>query len=330
MTRPVDGALAASPYHAGEQAIQQRLGVRDRIESVGRRIIRNFLIDQHREFYAQLPCLFLGSVDRDGQPSASILVGAPGFAVSPDPKVLRVAARPLPDDPLARALEIGADIGVLGIEFTTRRRNRMSGTVSAITDDAFDVAVTQSFGNCPKYIQAREWRMVRGGARGGVETSASTSLGPGDRALIARSDTFFIASAFGTGRSDPTHGVDASHRGGRPGFVGALDERTLVMPDFVGNFAFNTLGNLLLEPRCGLLFVDFATGTTLQISARAEIVWDGPEVAASIGAQRLIRFHIGRVLRMERAVPLRWTFRDYSPFLPAFVASPPPVGAPKE
>jgi len=315
MTRLPDDSSAASPFHAGEQAIQQRLGVRDRIESVGRRIIRNVLLDQHREFYAQLPCLFLGSIDRDGQPWASILAGPPGFALSPDPKVLRVTAQPLPHDPFAGALEIGADIGVIGIEFTTRRRNRANGTISAITDGVFDVSVTQSFGNCPKYIQARDWQADLDRGRGGAETAASASLGPADRALIAQSDTFFIASAFGTARSDASHGVDASHRGGKPGFVGVVDERTLLVPDFVGNFAFNTLGNLLLEPRCGLLFLDFTTGTTLQIAARAEIIWDGPEVAASNGAERLIRFRIGRVLRTERAVPLCWTFRDYSPFL---------------
>jgi predicted pyridoxine 5'-phosphate oxidase superfamily flavin-nucleotide-binding protein len=315
MTQPLDGFATASPFHRGEQAIQQQLGVRDRIEAVGRRVIRDVLLDQHREFYAQLPCLFLGSVDHDGQPWASILAGAPGFAVSPDPKVLRIVARPLPGDPLAHALKVDADIGIIGLEFATRRRNRMNGVVSALTDDLFDVAVTQSFGNCPKYIQARDWKMTPNGARRDAKTVMSTSLAPRDRTLIARSDTFFVASAFGTARNDSSHGVDASHRGGKPGFVDVIDNGTLLVPDYAGNSAFNTLGNLLLEPRCGLLFVDFATGTTLQIAAYAEIVWDGPEVSASIGAQRLIRFHISRVLRTERAVPLRWSFREFSPFL---------------
>jgi predicted pyridoxine 5'-phosphate oxidase superfamily flavin-nucleotide-binding protein len=317
MTQLRASSSDGSPFHAGEQEIQRRHGVRDRVEEVGRRIIRDVLLDQHREFYAQLPCLFLGSVDCEGQPWASVLTGAPGFVLSPDPKVLRVIARPSPGDPLSAALEVGADVGVVGIEFATRRRNRMNGVVSALTADSFDIGVTQSFGNCPKYIQAREWQIVPDHARAGGEAIARSFLDPADSALISHSDTFFIASAFGTARSDKSHGVDASHRGGKPGFVKVIDEHTLLVPDFVGNFAFNTLGNLLLESRCGLLFLDFTTGTTLQIAARAEIVWDGPEVIAIPGAERLVRFHIERVIRSENAVPLIWTFRDYSPFLPA-------------
>jgi len=87
------------------------------------------------------------------------------------------------------------------------------------------------------------------------------------------------------------------------------------VPDFSGNFYFNTLGNLLLNPRCGLLFLDFAAGATLQVAAAAEIIWDGPEVAAVAGAQRLVRFHVAGRRRAENALPLRWRFRDYSPFL---------------
>src|SRR4029077_10330552 len=204
--------------------------VRDRIEAVGRRVIRDVLDDQHRKFYAELPCLFLGSVDHDGQPWASILAGAPGFAVSPDPKVLRIVARPLPGDPLAHALKVDADIGIIGLEFATRRRNRMNGVVSALTDDLFDVAVTQSFGNCPKYIQARDWKMTPNGARRDAKTVMSTALAPGDRTMIARTVTFLVASAFGTARNDSSHGVDASHRGGKPGFVDVIDNGTLLVP----------------------------------------------------------------------------------------------------
>ena len=110
-----------------------------------------------------------------------------------------------------------------------------------------------------------------------------------------------------SGKKDPSHGVDASHRGGEPGFVRIEDERTLVVPDFVGNSAFNTLGNLLLEPRCGLLFLDFSTGTTLEIAAQADIIWEGNDVASIAGAQRLVRFRVTGARRIEGALPLRWS-----------------------
>jgi len=291
---------AASPFHPGERAIQNRLGVRERVEDGGRRLIRDVLPEEHREFYASLPFLVLGTVDATGQPSVSLATGEPGFATSPHAKVLRIAK-----ESWATTCQVGADVGVLGIDLATQRRNRINGVISAIDRDNVYIAVTQAYGNCPKYITRRQWSV--GPATPESLASDGAMLGSKERAVIAAADTFFIASAFGTGRYDPSRGVDASHRGGAPGFVGIDDSFTLTVPDFTGNFAFNTLGNLLLEPRCGLLFLDFATGTTVEIAAMADIIWDGPEVTAIEGAQRLVRFYVTRVRRIDGAVPLRWT-----------------------
>jgi hypothetical protein len=296
---------AASPFHPGERAIQQRLGVRERVGDGGRRLIRDFLPDEHRDFYARLPFLVLGTIDSEGWPAASIVSGKPGFVSSPDPKALTISIDFRSTMPTITGLVSGADVGILGIDLSTRRRNRLNGIVSAIRDDAIEIEIVQAYGNCPKYITVREWATSRHSPTPLV--SESNALGNIEQAIVAAADTFFIASAFGRTRDNPSHGVDASHRGGAPGFVRIDDALTLTVPDFVGNFAFNTLGNLLLEPRCGLLFLDFATGTTLEIAAEAEIVWGGPEVAAIDGAQRLLRFHLSRVRRSEGAVPLRWT-----------------------
>ena len=102
-----------------------------------------------------------------------------------------------------------------------------------------------------------------------------------------------------------------SHRGGRPGFVG-VHGNTLAIPDFRGNRFYNTLGNLLGEPRAGLLFIDFPSGDLLQLQGRAEIDWapgnSGPE-----GAERLWRVRIDRGWRRRGAFPFAWTFGDYAP-----------------
>lgn len=309
----IDQFRDGSPFHPGERAIQQRVGVRDKMEAVARRVLRNFMPDQHREFFAMLPFLVLGTVDDAGWPAASIVVGAPGFVSAPYATTLRIRALPLPSDAATANLKPGGDIGIVGIDFATRRRNRANGTVTAIDDGGFEVRVMQSFGNCPKYIQARDWRTATADERGPLRVEEGEALGAPERAMIAAADTFFIASA--AAGDEPGHGVDASHRGGLPGFVGVADGRTLSVPDYSGNLYFNTLGNLLLNPRCGLLFLDFATGATLRVAAEAEIVWEGPEVAAVAGAQRLVRFHVARWRRAENAVPLRWRFRGYSPFL---------------
>jgi len=309
----IEQSCGASPFHAGERAIQHRVGVRDKMESVGRRVLRSFMPDQHREFFAMLPFLVLGTVDDPGWPSASIVTGAPGFATTPDATTLRIRALPRAGDAAAANLRPGSDVGIVGIDFATRRRNRANGTVTTVGDGGFDIRVTQSFGNCPKYIQARDWRTATDDEQGPLQIHEGGTLGAVEHAMIAAADTFFIASAVGgDGAGD---GADASHRGGLPGFVAAADARTLTVPDYSGNLYFNTLGNLLLNPRCGLLFLDFATGALLQLAAEAEIVWDGPEVAAVAGAQRLVRFHVAQWRRTANAVPLRWRFRGYSPFL---------------
>jgi predicted pyridoxine 5'-phosphate oxidase superfamily flavin-nucleotide-binding protein len=248
----------------------------------------------------------LGTLNAGGSPAASIVSGKPGFVSSPHPKALTISIDFRSTMPTITGLVSGADVGILGIDLSTRRRNRLNGIVSAIRDDAIEIEIVQAYGNCPKYITVREWATSRHSPTPLV--SESNALGNIEQAIVAAADTFFIASAFGRTRDNPSRGVDASHRGGAPGFVRIDDARTLTVPDFVGNFAFNTLGNLLLEPRCGLLFLDFGSGTTLEIAAEAEIVWGGLEVAAIDGAQRLLRFHLSRVRRSEGAVPLRWTF----------------------
>jgi predicted pyridoxine 5'-phosphate oxidase superfamily flavin-nucleotide-binding protein len=152
----------SSPYHSGEQSVQARAGARDMAERVGRKVIRSFMPDQHCEFFAALPFLILGSLDEAGRPWASIVTGPPGFAQSPDPRRLAIEAKPLPADPLGANLRAGAAVAVLGIQPETRRRNRMNGKVIAAGSGGFTVAVDQSFGNCPKYIQARAARFIAG------------------------------------------------------------------------------------------------------------------------------------------------------------------------
>jgi uncharacterized protein len=302
-----------SPFHAGELAIQTRLGVQSQIDKQGRRSIRDYLPQQHQQFYRQLPFLLVGTVDAAGHPWASILVGKPGFVDALDDRTLRINSQPLFGDPLASSLAIGIDIGLLGIELHSRRRNRMNGTVVAIDADGFDVRVGQSFGNCPQYIQARTVELTTEDFAQPKPVYPVTALGEPERTLIAAADTFFIATAFqgeGFGR-----GVDVSHRGGKPGFVRVDDDLTLTIPDFVGNFHFNTLGNLALNPHAGLLFIDFDRGHLLYLTGTAEVIWQGDEIKSFAGAERLLRFHLTSGDRVEDSLPLRWSAPDFSPFL---------------
>ncbi|MCY1222174.1 pyridoxamine 5'-phosphate oxidase, FMN-binding family [compost metagenome] len=262
----------------------------------------------------------VGSLDADLQPWASMLAAPAGFAHSPDATHLRIDALPGAGDPLTGQLAPGATLGLLGIQPHTRRRNRMNGTVEALDAAGFMVEVQQSFGNCPRYIQAREPVFAAPPANEPAVQWLDTLDLAAER-LIGAADTLFIATAYpdaaavGDEADARSHGVDVSHRGGRPGFVRVDAGGVLTVPDFNGNRFFNTLGNLQAHPRAGLLFVDFDTGELLHLSATAEIVTDGPEVAAFEGAERLMRFHVTRALRRPAALPLRWGEAALSPHL---------------
>jgi hypothetical protein len=302
-------------FHEGELAVQERAGVRDRMTAVAP-FLREFMPQQHREFFAMLPFVLVGSVDVNGQPWASVLAGAPGFARSPDERTLAVEAWPDARDPLAQSLRAGAPIAMLGIQQHTRRRNRMNGHVTHADGQGFAVRVDQSFGNCPKYIQAREAVFDPARTRAG-EHARMEALDARAEALVRGADTFFIATAHPRAATSTAaeQGLDVSHRGGKPGFVRIDDRRVLTVPDFTGNSFFNTLGNLLLEPRCGLLFIDFETGDTLQVAARARLIESGDELDSFDGALRLLRFEITEALFTAQAVPLRWGAAQPSPAL---------------
>ncbi len=100
--------------------------------------------------------------------------------------------------------------------------------------------------------------------------------------------------------------MDSSHRGGEPGFVRVEGERHLVFPDYAGNSHYNTIGNLMMDPRAGILFVDFERGGLLQLTGRVRIDWDSSELERFPGAQRLVHFELDEAVELERALPLRW------------------------
>lgn len=316
-----------SAFHEGEQAMQALCGVRERVEAAGRLVIRDHMPDQHRELFERLPTLLVATLDDGGQPWATMLAGPPGFVQTPDMRIMRVHARPDIDDPVGRGLRPGAAIGLLGLEPHTRRRNRMNGSVSGLDQVGFEVAVSQSFGNCPKYIQARRAAPQMDRCPGKVLSEFSVLSEPARR-LVRQSDTLFIASSSGpvvsrTGQAGS--GVDVSHRGGRPGFVrlqSTAQGDRLTLPDFVGNFLFNTLGNLWSWPKAGLLFVDWSAGHMLQLAATAQIEHEGPALADHPGAQRLLHLDvIGGVWRPS-ALALSWSEPELAPQLREVPPSP--------
>lgn len=279
------------PWHQGEAAVQ-RLAA----SSAPPPVIRPFLTEQLRQFFPQLSLLFLAAIDADGFPSATFVRGTPGFISCRDAARMEIDATLLDADPLAPAWRRDAEVGLLGMDFRTRRRNRVNGRIASLEADRIAVAVTEAFGNCPKHVRQRETIEA-------LTTDAPRfwepleSLDDVTKEAIAKAETFFIASS----ANCDWGGVDISHRGGPPGFLMIETDGTITVPDFNGNGYFNTLGNLLIHPRAGLLFPNFETGEALRLAGIVEILWEGAEVVLRPGAERLWRFKPCRAWRLRRS-----------------------------
>ncbi len=306
-------ATTPSPFHRGEQQAQQRLGVREKIERVGQRVISDHLLDQHRNFYQQLPFVFVGHADKQGWPWASILLNQPGFMTSDSDKVLTINSAPIIGDPLADSLQQDTRLGLLGIELETRRRNRLSGHIIESKDQQIQLAVDQSFGNCPKYIQTREFEWLDPTAQAAIEVEEISRFDSQLQRLIEQSDTFFVASAISNNSGDASEGADVSHRGGRPGFIRVDSDTTLTIPDYSGNKHFNTLGNFIENPRAGLLFLDFEKGDLITLTGTVEVLWDSAEAELFAGAERLWQFHIDHGRKIANGLPLKGKLNEFSP-----------------
>lgn len=305
----MDSSVISSAFHSGEQSLHEKLGIRDKMERFGSRVIRDHLPEQHQEFYHQLPFLFLGYQDQRGRVWASILYGDSGFVQSKDPKQLIINAKPIEGDPLNGALTHDMHLGLLGIELPTRRRNRLTARLKG-QNEALHLNIVQTFGNCPQYIQTREivpFDHVKPISIEDIERLDNASV-----ELIQNADTFFVASHSSTKDEAASTGADVSHRGGKPGFIRVNDLSTITIPDYRGNFHFNTFGNFEVNPAAGLLFLDFNQGHILTLTGEAEVLWDDPDTQYFVGAERLWRFKVTAGRWLRNALPFRWEFGDYA------------------
>lgn len=297
-----------SVYHAGEIEVQKLAGVVSVAEQNGRSI-RNHLPRVAADFLQRQSFIIAGSVDAKGRVWASILTGLPGFIEVLNEQTIRITSRPVDQDPMLTNLSASTEIGLLAIELPTRRRMRLNGTAS-FTSEGITIQTEQVYSNCPKYIQAREHSPDQLEKRKTSHHSTSDAMNDSQIKRIQNADTFFIASA------SEDYKVDASHRGGSPGFILVEDHKTLVFPDYFGNSMFNTLGNIHANPNCGLLFIDFETGDTLQLTGKGVIVWDEEEISHFPAADRLVRFEVDECIEIRNANPISWTLLGYSPHNP--------------
>lgn len=263
-------------YHRGEIAVQEQAGERSQAILNGRAFWRAIPAGA-RAFVSLQSYVAVGWLDASGDPWASLAVDQPGFAACDDTgTVVTILASHRSQD--AEALHLGIrdshPVGLLFIDLSSRRRLRVNGVAERSTNGELRIGVAQAFSNCPKYIQRRE----RGEVIPAAPSKTSAGLGaPADLASwLARTDTAFLASV------GPDGSIDCSHRGGSRGFMRMRGD-TVLVPDYPGNSMFCSLGNMAVEPRAGLVLVDFDSQQQLHLSGDANVEMSRTDLAELTG-----------------------------------------------
>jgi len=299
-------------FHPGELEVQRRAGVSREAARLEGMLAAPRLDGGAASFLARREFAVLTARDGAGRLWTSPLLGPAGFLEAHGTS-LEVHAALSAADPLA-AMPAGGQAGLIAIEFAIRRRFRVNGMLSAVSSHGLTIDADQAFGNCPSYIQQRLFDAVRDdsatvgtGAAGRWDGGNPTDLTPEACSLIRSADTFFLGTAH------PERGADTSHKGGRPGFV-RIEGDDLWWPDYAGNNMFNSLGNIAANPQAALLFVDFATGRTLQLTGSAELQWIEPGSAGDDGETgRRVRFRPAAITAGSVRLPIRSALVNQSP-----------------
>jgi predicted pyridoxine 5'-phosphate oxidase superfamily flavin-nucleotide-binding protein len=305
--------MTHDPFHEGEIQVQQSVGEQE-IARLNGRAIAARIPSAARRFLSQQRLCLLATAGADGAPWATFFTGRTGFvSASEDLSTLELElslAHPVATHALAVGMPVVGDpVGLLFIDLATRRRLRVNGSIAQVGSTRFQIAVQEAFPNCPKYIQRREIHETSA-ALPLAAVESGTDLTQATVDWIGRSDTAFVASAH------PDRRLDASHRGGKPGFVRQRGE-TLWIPDYPGNSLFNTLGNFALNPRAGLTFVDFDNARQLQLTGEATLHLSVPEAIDQTGGTgRWWEFRPRRWIASPWNAPLEWKYVDASPFNP--------------
>ena len=279
-----------SQFHEGEIAVQTQAGVRKEAESISH-VINPLIQNKAEEFLRERRIAIASTIDAKGCCWASLLTGKSGSIEVIGETEVVITPDVILGDPFWNNLAHNPNLGLLTIDFLKRRRLRLNG-IATLQGNKINLKTQQVFFNCPKYITPRDFESQIGD-RSGFYYTVSTVLNPRQQDWIAEADTFFIASYH------PKKGADASHRGGEPNFVRIINARCLIFPDYTGNNLFQTFGNLTVNPRTGLLFIDFDRGHTLQLTGKAEILWETELLKEFTDAKRLVKFEIEKIVEIS-------------------------------
>lgn len=299
-----------SPFHQGELDVQKLTG-EQAIASRLSKLIQGSIPARTVDFIRQHFLIWVGIEDRNGILWAFPLFGSPGFINPNKEKEIEIDLEEsfsIPDK-WRSTLQKGKAIGCLLIDFSTRNRIRINGFIREISEKKLLIDVQQAYPNCPKYIRKRE---IQGKPEFCKFTlkSSGTELNEQTRKIINCSETAFVASL-------GLNGADVSHRGGERGFIKGHLPNKILVPDYKGNSMFNTLGNFKVNPRGGLMIVDFSQGYFLQLFGEINIFFDKEASILNIGGTNRyweLKIHTWHLFQLESN--FIWNELDFSVYNP--------------
>jgi uncharacterized protein len=292
-----------SRYHEGEVRAQQLAGERD-MAAQREGMVEPRIIPQAVRWLGAQTLAVISTVDADADVWATVLTGEAGFLrADADGAALFVGAGVT--DAIRDAVRAHRQVGVLAIDLSTRQRMRVNGS-AVVEGDGLRVQVAEAFFNCPKYITRRFVQPQSGP----LVQSSGMELCAEHLRLLHETDVLFLAT------THPDRGPDASHRGGDPGFVQVLPDGRIRFADYPGNSLFNSLGNLLVDPRVGIAVPNLRSGAVLQVTGTAAVVWnEADDEGLSGGTHRFVDV-APTAWRVVDGGPVAGVNAELSPFNP--------------
>ncbi len=301
-------------FHQGELEIQNKYNIWHD-PALAERLLKDHIVEQLIPFIEKQSTIILSSLDLDGNIWTSMLLGNEEFVKVKTRKKIEIYLDQLKStqsEILFTNLRPKSKIGVLFIDTASRTRYRLNGYATLLSNK-IEITVSEAYPNCPKYIQQRIPVFSKEPSELGIKESKGQALNSFHKTWIKSADTFFMSSMNKAGD------MDASHRGGAPGFIEILEDGTLKIPDYIGNNLFNTLGNLLKVPKAGLLFLDFKEGHSLQLTGKTELIFDQEEntdFEKTMGTGRYWIFKTTQWIQTKVHHKIDWKLISFSPFNP--------------
>ena len=292
--------MSIDPFHEGERRVQERVGEVQEADRNGP-MIGSHIPAGAIPFLHQQSLLVLAVLNK-GAMWCLPVVGKAGWMSATRDSIYLDLEQTIGsvDERILSAAEERQLVGGVALDFATRRRLRVNGRLELASDKLMVLTVAEAYPNCPKYITQRALAWEKDASA--YSLLEGESLTQEQRDAFGKTDIFFIAT------QHPERGLDASHRGGNPGFVESPSAKTIRFPDYAGNSLFNTLGNLEIDSRVGILLPDFSGGRALAITGTASVSYEDQ------GRARWITVTVERWIQMH--LPVMEKARQLSPYNP--------------